>query len=67
MATEEKKKVPLSPFGTQTTYEKWLESEGIDVVTGYFVQDVRKLRLKPWDRKGGRGVFINLEGINKTV
>jgi mannose-6-phosphate isomerase-like protein (cupin superfamily) len=43
-------------------YKKWQETEGLDVVTGMFVEDLRKVPLKPWRRKGGLGVFINLEG-----
>ena len=62
----ERKDAPASPYGTQTSYEKWLESEGIDVVTGYHVEDVRRLTLKPWKRKGASGVFINLEGGGQT-
>ena len=60
------KVLPPSPFGTHTTYEKWLETEGIGVITGYSVDDVRTLPLKPWKRKGGMGVFINLEGGGQT-
>ena len=60
------KKLPPSPFGTKTSYEKWLETEGVDVITGYHVEDVLKLPLKPWPRKGGRGVIINLEGGGQT-
>ena len=60
------KKLPPSPFGTKTTYEKWLESEGLDVVTGYHVADVNQIPLKPWSRKGGLGAFINLEGGGQT-
>ena len=60
------KKLPPSPFGTRTTYEKWLESEGLEVVTGYHVADVNRIPLKPWGRKGGLGAFINLEGGGQT-
>jgi gentisate 1,2-dioxygenase len=56
------KKLPPSPFGTQTTYEKWLESEELEVVTGYHLENVYDVPLKPWKRKGGRGAIINLEG-----
>jgi len=45
-----------------TTYEKWLQEEGIDVVGGYMVEDVRTVPLKPWPRKGGFGVHIRLIG-----
>jgi hypothetical protein len=53
---------PSPPFGTKTTYEKWLEQEGIDVITGYNVENIHQLPLRPWERKGGSGIFINLEG-----
>ena len=62
----QKKPPPPSPFGTRTTYEKWLESEGLEVVTGYHVEDMDKIPLKPWKRKGGSGAFINLEGGGQT-
>lgn len=43
-------------------YEKWQETEGLDVIKGWFIEDLRKVPLRPWKRKGGFGVFINLEG-----
>jgi oxalate decarboxylase/phosphoglucose isomerase-like protein (cupin superfamily) len=45
-----------------TPYDVWASSQGIDVVGGYFVEDLYHLPLKWWDRMGGYGVFINLEG-----
>ena len=45
-----------------TTYQKWLESEGIDVIRDYMVEDVRTTPLKPWPRKGGKGVHLYLKG-----
>jgi|SRR5680860_96457 len=49
-------------FGGPTTFEKWLDKEGIDVVTGDSLDDVRSVPLKPWPRKGGLGVHICLKG-----
>ncbi|MFB3886509.1 MAG: cupin domain-containing protein [Thermodesulfobacteriota bacterium] len=43
-------------------YEKWQETEGLDVIKGWFIEDLRKVPLRPWKRKGGFGVFINLAG-----
>ena len=60
------KKLPPSPFGTKTSYEKWLEAEGLDVITGYHLEDVYSVPLKPWERKGGLGAIINLEGGGQT-
>ena len=45
-----------------TTYEKWLQSEGIDVIRDYMVKDVRAVPLKSWPRKGGFGAHICLHG-----
>jgi gentisate 1,2-dioxygenase len=56
------KKLPPSPFGERTTYEKWLESEELEVVTGYHLENLYNVPLKPWKRKGGLGAIINLEG-----
>src|ERR1051325_7296154 len=43
-------------------YEKWQLEEGIPVIKTFFVQDLRKVELKPWARTGGNGAFINMEG-----
>ena len=41
-------------------YEKWVLEQGVPVIIGRHVQDCRTAELYPWERKGGRGVFINL-------
>ncbi|MGB7950164.1 MAG: ethanolamine ammonia lyase-activating protein, partial [Candidatus Binatia bacterium] len=43
-------------------YDKWQLAEGIPIVKTFFVQDLKKVELKPWDRTGGNGAFINMEG-----
>jgi oxalate decarboxylase/phosphoglucose isomerase-like protein (cupin superfamily) len=43
-------------------YDKWQMGEGIPIVKTFFVQDLKKVELKPWDRTGGSGAFINMEG-----
>jgi mannose-6-phosphate isomerase-like protein (cupin superfamily) len=52
-----------------TAYEKWQQTEGIPVIKGYHVEDVKTLPLGPWKRKGGSGAFLNLsrsERVNDT-
>lgn len=34
-------------------YTKWQETEEIDVIKGMSIEDLRKVSLKPWKRKGG--------------
>ncbi|MBI4331491.1 MAG: cupin domain-containing protein [Chloroflexi bacterium] len=48
--------------GRITSYERWLEAEGIPVYGGYYVEDLAALRLGPWPRQGGNGCYINLTG-----
>jgi len=43
----------------ETPYTRWVAAEGLDIVAGHYVRDLRSLELKPWDRRGGRGAFIN--------
>ncbi len=46
-----------------TPYQKWVRGEGVPVVEGYGVEDVREMKLGPWRRMGGKGAFINLYGM----
>jgi quercetin dioxygenase-like cupin family protein len=45
-----------------TSYDAFLEGEGIPVVKGLWVENVMAVPLGPWRRKGGRGAYINLDG-----
>jgi hypothetical protein len=47
----------------ETTYARWLQQEGLPVARGYSVTDVRTLELAPWPRRGGRGAYIQLDGM----
>jgi oxalate decarboxylase/phosphoglucose isomerase-like protein (cupin superfamily) len=43
----------------ETPYTRWVKSEGLDIVSALYVKNLRTVELKPWARRGGRGVFIN--------
>lgn len=45
-----------------TPYDDWVACQGIDTFKGYFIEDLNTLPLKWWERKGGYGAFINLDG-----
>lgn len=47
----------------ETTYEAWMRREGLPVIEGYGVEDVREIPLQAWPRTGGRGAFIQLKGM----
>lgn len=45
-----------------TPYDAWAARQGIDIIRGYFVEDLYTLPLKWWERMGANGVLIMLEG-----
>lgn len=47
----------------RTPYHQWMEREGLPVVVGHGVEDVRELPLSVWRRTGGKGSFIHLYGM----
>lgn len=47
----------------ETAYEGWLREEGLPVQRGYGLTGVEALELGPWRRLGGRGAYIQLEGM----
>lgn len=47
----------------RTTYAKWQRQEGLPIIEGYGVEDLREVELGPWRRLGGKGAFIQLYGI----
>src|ERR671937_512975 len=48
-------------FSTEkdTPYLRWVRSEGLDILSAHYVRNLRTVELKPWPRRGGRGVFLN--------
>ena len=38
-------------------YKRWIESEGVPILGGEFVQDVRTQELGHWERKGCKGAI----------
>ena len=48
------------------TYAEYQRREGIPVVRGFAIEDLRTLELAPWARRGGRGTFVNLDGTGGT-
>jgi oxalate decarboxylase/phosphoglucose isomerase-like protein (cupin superfamily) len=47
----------------RTGYCRWMKSEGVPIVEGFSVEDVRELKLGPWQRMGGSGAFVHLYGM----
>jgi mannose-6-phosphate isomerase-like protein (cupin superfamily) len=50
-----------------TAYTRYMDAQGIPIVTGKGVRDVRELELKPWDRLGVNAAFINLSNTTDLL
>src|SRR3989338_6510517 len=52
-----------SKFATEkdTPYTRWVENEGLDIIGAHYVPNLHTVELKPWPRRGGKGVYINHE------
>jgi len=47
---------------SKTAYERWMAQEGVPVTEGYGF-DVKEIPLGAWPRRGGRGAFVQLRGM----
>lgn len=50
-----------SKFATEkeTPYTRWVASEGLEIHDAIYCTNLHTVELKPWARRGGRGVFLN--------
>ena len=50
-------------FATEkdTPYLRWVHNEGLDIISSHYIRNLRTVELKPWARRGGKGVYINHE------
>jgi len=58
--------VATAADGNKSSYEKWVEGEGIPVIRTFFVEDIRHVKLEGWERKGGNGAFLQMEGAGQV-
>lgn len=49
-------------FPRKSSYDRFMEEEGLPVVEGWSIYDVRNIERRPWKRLGGSGAFIQLYG-----
>ena len=43
----------------ETPYTRWVRAEGLEIISSFYVPNLHTVELKPWPRRGGRGVFLN--------
>jgi oxalate decarboxylase/phosphoglucose isomerase-like protein (cupin superfamily) len=43
----------------ETPYTRWVAAQGLDILDAIYVHDLHTVELKPWARRGGKGVYLN--------
>ncbi len=56
----------LETFDMEDAYARWLEQEGVPVIVDFAFEDLAKIELGPWERKGGSGAIINIPNDHLT-
>ena len=56
----------LETFDMDDAYARWLEQEGVPVIVDFAFEDLAKIKLGPWERKGGSGAIINIPNDHLT-
>src|SRR5579862_5460631 len=44
------------------THDHWMDSLGLPLYVGYYIEDLRELQLGRWEERGCDAAFIQLEG-----
>ena len=56
----------LEDFNIADGYARWLEQEGVRIIEEFAFEDLGKIELGPWERKGGSGTVINIPNDHLT-
>ena len=56
----------LDEFNTEDGYARWQQREGVRVIVDFAFEDLGKIELGPWERKGGTGAIINIPNDHLT-
>jgi mannose-6-phosphate isomerase-like protein (cupin superfamily) len=66
-------KAPFKPqrqmWSKKFTYDYWMESTGVPIITGFFIDDLRNAKLGWWEERQSQTAFIQLtgqEGVSST-
>jgi oxalate decarboxylase/phosphoglucose isomerase-like protein (cupin superfamily) len=57
------KRIRVARAREKTYYERWMEREGVPIVEGYGVTDVRRIPLESWKRLGCEGAYLQFRGL----
>jgi oxalate decarboxylase/phosphoglucose isomerase-like protein (cupin superfamily) len=59
LVSEDLAKKFITEKDADTPYRRWIAAEGLDVISAMYVPNLRTVDVKPWPRRGGKGVYVN--------
>lgn len=60
--TEQAETTAITARYRQSPYERWIESTGVPVHRGYYIEDARTLEVSPWEERECNAAFAVLVG-----
>ena len=54
--------LPVPQRRLQFTHDLWMDSLGLPIHSGYYIEDLRALELGRWEERGCDAAFVQLEG-----
>ncbi|HZA57400.1 MAG TPA: hypothetical protein VE616_24365, partial [Candidatus Udaeobacter sp.] len=54
-------------YARKSAFLEWCDKDGLSVITGYGVDDLKTAPLEYWDRLGGPAAYCHLEGSQGFV
>src|SRR2546428_11293448 len=60
--TQSSSETPVATWNVPSAYDEWVESLGLPIHRGYFVQDLRTVELGRWDERECNAAFLLLAG-----
>jgi uncharacterized RmlC-like cupin family protein len=58
---------PQARWDLRTTYERWRDTRGIPVHTGFYIPDVTSVETAYWDEVGGECAFAEMDGASDST
>jgi hypothetical protein len=62
IALQETTLAPNPEHASYAYYDRWIESLNLPIYTGYYVEDLRTLKLGRWEQRGCDAAFLQLAG-----
>src|SRR4030088_425439 len=50
----------------KSIYEQWVASQGVPLVQGHYIADLKTAPVEPWARRNASGCFINHDASNTS-